>query len=108
MPRTHDSSVVAAILTGSAFVVAALAIMKAGELPINQAYAGSASASGSFSIVTASTGVGKETRPNELLYVIDNRTEILYVYEIDDAAQRKILIRGGGPLPALFRSGRGR
>lgn len=106
--RSGTQPVVGAILTASAFIVGALVILRAGELPINQAYAGAANTGGSFSVVTASTGVGKETRPNELLYVIDNRTEILYVYEVEDASQRKVTLRGGGALPALFRAGRGR
>lgn len=108
MRRTTQQPVVGAILTASAIIVGALVIMQAGELPMNAAYAGSANTGSSFSIVTATSGLGKETRPQELLYVVDNRTEVLYVYEIDDVSQRKVVLRGGGALPSLFRSGRGR
>lgn len=108
MRRTPQQPVVGAVLTASAFIIGALVIMKAGELPMNAAYAGSANTGDGFSIVTATSGLGKETRPQELLYVVDNRTEVLYVYEIDDVSQRKVVLRGGGFLPNLFRSGRGR
>lgn len=108
MARASSQPVVSAILTASAVVVAALLIMKAGELPMNQAYAGAANTGSTFSMVTATSGLGKETRPQELLYLIDNRNEVLYVYEIDDVAQRKVILRGGGALPVLFRTGRGR
>jgi hypothetical protein len=108
MRRVTHQPVVGAILTASACILGALLIMRAGELPMNQAYAGAANAGSTFSVVTATSGVGKETRPQELLYVIDNRNEVLYVFEIDDIAQRKVLLRGGGSLPALFRAGRGR
>jgi len=108
MQRAAQQPVVGAILTACAFIIGAMLILRAGELPMNQAYAGAANAGSTFSVVTATSGLGKETRPQELLYVIDNRNEVLYVFEIDDVAQRKVLMRGGGSLPALFRAGRGR
>lgn len=97
-----------AVLGASAFILAALVVMKAGELPANEAYAGTASTGSGFSMVTASNGFGKDTRPYELLFVVDNRSEMLFVYEIEDAAQRRVTLKGGQSLPALMRAGRGR
>lgn len=97
-----------AILGASAFILAALVIMKAGELPAHEAYAGTASTGSGFSMVTASSGFGRDTRPYELLFLVDNRSEVLYVYEIEDAAQRRVTLKGGSSLPVLMRTGRGK
>ena len=108
-PRTRENGTAAAILWASAFIVTALLISKAGELRPNAAYAGTAAASGDMSIVTASKGVGPENRPHELLYVADNRSEMLFIYEVEPSGTTtRVLLRGGSPLPSLFRAARGR
>ncbi|MFO0875530.1 MAG: hypothetical protein U0575_16415 [Phycisphaerales bacterium] len=98
----------ASIFGGTAFVLAALIIMKAGDLPAHEAYAGTATTGSGFTMVTASNGYGKETRPHEMLFLVDNRSELLYVYEIEDVSQRRVILRGGASLPTLLRAGRGR
>lgn len=104
----RDSPIASSILAATALILAALVIIQAGRLPSNVAWAGGAASSGEFSVVTATNGLGKESRPQELLYVVDNRSEILYVYEIEDGARRQIVLRDVSSLPALFRAGRGR
>ena len=112
MTRTaHDRrpSTSAAVLWASAFVVAGMVITKAAELPPNAAYAGTAASDGDFSVTTASKGTGPDLRPHELLYVVDNRTEMLFIYDVDDGTGgRRVLLAGGQPLPALFGFARGR
>ncbi|MDZ4831548.1 MAG: hypothetical protein SGJ09_15280 [Phycisphaerae bacterium] len=97
-----------AILWASAFVLAALVIVMAGRLPESPASAGMATTgTGGYTLVTASDGLGPTTQPFELLFVIDNQTQMLFVYTIENAADRRMLLRGGASLPNLFRTGRG-
>lgn len=104
----RSSGTPAAILAATAFLLGALVVIKAGDLPANEAYAGTAAGGGGISIATASNGVGKDTRPNEQLYVVDNRSEVLFIYEIEDVANRRIVPREIVSLPEFFRRGRGR
>lgn len=98
----------AAALWASAIIVAGLILTTAGRLPENPAYAGMATTgTGGFSMVTAPSGFGPADKPYEVLYVIDNTTQTLYVYSIDAATDRRILLRSGSSLPGLFRAGRG-
>lgn len=97
-----DSPIARAILFASAMLIAAMVLMRAGDLPVNPAYANTVATSDGITILTGSTGRGGSTDPHMLLYVIDNRTETLLVYEIEDARQREILLRNATPLPGLF------
>ncbi len=98
----------AAVLWASAIIVAALILVTAGRLPENPAYANMATTgTGGFSLVTAPSGFGPADKPYEVLYVIDNTTQMLYVYSVDAATDRRIVYRSGAALPSLFRSGRG-
>jgi hypothetical protein len=97
-----------ATLWASAIIVAALVLITAGRMPENPAYAGMATGgTGGFSMVTATSGFGPSDKPYEVLYVVDNATQTLYVYSIDNATDRRILLRGGANLPSLFRAARG-
>ncbi|HMN96809.1 MAG TPA: hypothetical protein PKC43_07180 [Phycisphaerales bacterium] len=96
------------MLAATAFILAALVILQAGRLPVAEAWAGGAAAAGDFSVVTATNGLGKESRPHELLYLVDNRSELLFVYEVEDASRRSLVLREVTSLPVLFRAGRGR
>jgi hypothetical protein len=97
-----------AILWASAFILAALVIVTAGRLPESTAHANMAvSGQAGYTMVTAASGIGTPERPIELLYVIDNQTQTLFVYTIETANQRRILMRGGGSLAGLFRTARG-
>jgi len=107
-PRGERMNTATAILVAMAFLLGAFVIMKAGELPANPAYASASTGSAGFSLVTGRSGFGRDTRPYELLYLIDSRGEMLWVYEVEDAATRRVVLRDGAMLPMLFRAGRGR
>ena len=96
-----------AILAASATAIAALAIVEAGRMQ-PPAFADTASlGAGGFTLVTSSAGQGPDEAPYETLYVIDNRGEMLLVYGVEPGNTRRLALRGGANLPALFRAGRG-
>lgn len=96
-----------AILATSAFAITAFAIVEAGRLHPT-AEAGPASMGvGGFTVLTAANGQGSDTSRVELLYVLDNRTETLLVYGVENQTDRRMVLLGGGSLPALFRAARG-
>lgn len=98
----------AAVLWASAVIVVALILTTAGRLPENPAYGGMATTGNAgFSMVTAPSGFGPSDKPYEILYVIDNTTQMLYVYAVEASTDRRILLRSGASLPTLFRAGRG-
>lgn len=95
-------------LWASAFVIAALVIVEAGSLPSVSAQAGQAAmGERGFSMSTVRATSTDENGVQELLYVIDGRDELLYVYEMPKASERRIVFRGGTLLPTLFAKGRG-
>ena len=95
-------------LWASAFVIAALVLVEAGRSPSSEAQAGQAVTGGTgFSMVTAKSGADAEGQVQEVLYLIDGRDEILYVYEIPSPTDRRIVFRAGVHLPTLFNAGRG-
>jgi hypothetical protein len=99
------------VLWASAFIITALILMQAGRLAPNPAYGGmAASSDGGFSLVTSSDGNGPADAPYDLLYIIDNAEEVLYIYTIPNAtssASSGLELLGGGSLPTLFRAARG-
>jgi hypothetical protein len=95
-----------AVLWASAFLIAALVIVQAGRLPVNPAYADMAVAEGGYTLLTTDSGRGEDAAPNELLYVLDSREEVILVYEIEDARQKQVFLRDGGSLRNLFITGR--
>ncbi|MFZ9881496.1 MAG: hypothetical protein ACO3QC_08860 [Phycisphaerales bacterium] len=104
----------AAILATSAFAITAVAIVEAGRIHGGPSLLGSAAMAGTaatglggFTVVTSSMGQGPDSSPFETVYVIDNRGEMLLVYGIDNVADRRLVLRGGASLPALFRAARG-
>ena len=103
---TNWVSIPAAILWCCAFVLGALIIMQAGRLPSHAAYAGGASSAGAYTMVAADRGTGGDVEPDEVIYVIDNRDQLLLVYDIENIADRRVILRDGGPLDALFRNAR--
>ena len=107
MTTRTDIRIPAASLWASAFVIAALVILQAGRLPGPNAWADEMSTtSGDYTLLTADSGRGGDVDPYEVLYVIDNRSGVLLVYEIDNAQQRRIHLRDGGSLDLLFRKAR--
>lgn len=105
MTRRYDLNPAAAVLWASAFVIAALVIVQAGRIHQNTAHAEMATSSGGFSMLTTNSGTGGETEPNEVLFILDDRGNMLYVYEVEDA-RRGIQLRSGGPLTNLFNNAR--
>ena len=103
-PAQIDTS--AAVLWASAFVIAALTILQAGRFAGPAAHAEMSSSSGDYTLVTTDSGRGGDVDPDELLYVIDNRDQVLMVYEIEDARRRQVFLRDGGSLDNLFRRAR--
>lgn len=95
-----------AVLWASAFLLAALVITQAGRLPANPAYAETAVEAGGYTLLTTDSGRGEDSAPNELLYILDSREEVVLIYEIEDARQKQILLRDGGSLRNLFIAGR--
>jgi len=96
----------AAVLWASAFIIAALVIVQAGRLPANAAYASVAASNGDYLLLTANSGAGDDAEPDELLYVIDSRDQVYYVYEIENISRNQMILRAGGSLDALFRTAR--
>lgn len=95
-------------LVASAFVIAALVIVEAGSLPSPSAHAGQAIAMPQgFSMSTVRVSTAGDGSVQELLYVLDGRDELLYIYEVPKASDRRIVFRGGVLLPTLFAKGRG-
>jgi hypothetical protein len=103
-PASFNPSV--AVLWSSAFIIAAMIIVQAGRLPGNAAYAEMTASHGDYTLLTATSGLGKETDPNDLLYVIDGRDQVLFVYEIENVQRRQIVLRDGRSLEYLFRTAR--
>lgn len=96
-----------AILATSAIAITALAIVEAGRLH-PQADAGMATmGANGFTLLTAANGQGSDTSRVELLYVLDNRSEMLLVYGVENQVERRMVLLGGASLPALFRAARG-
>ena len=106
MRREERINVSAAVLWASVFVIIAMIIVQAGKLTANQAFAGMATGSGTYTVLTANSGKGGDADPNELLYVIDNTAQVLLVYEIEDSRSGNIFLRDGGSLVNLFNSAR--
>lgn len=98
----------ATALWASAFVIAALVILQAGRLPGSAAYADETAELGDYVLLTARTGKGAEEQPDESLWVIDNRDQVLIVYEFEDAQRGTLVVRGGGSLHNLFLQARPR
>lgn len=97
-----------ALLLVSAFLIAALVIFQAGNLPTTTANAGDAvTGSEGYTLLTVSSGFGKDARPYEFCYVIDNHDEMLYIYEVPQASDKRVVLRYGTPLTSLFTQARG-
>ena len=98
------------VLWASAFVIAALAIIQAGRLTPNPAYAGQAvTTDEGFSMVTTSSGQGPQNERYDVLYIIDSAEESLFIYYIDNAnspATSRLDLKNGAFLPNLFNAAR--
>ncbi len=106
MSRPQHISKTAATLWASALLIAALTIVKAGRQPSHTAHGEMTMSRADYTIMTTNSGRGGDADPDELLYVIDNRDQVLMVYEIEDARRGHIILRDGGSLDILFRRAR--
>lgn len=100
--RTTRFNSSTAALWASAFVILALIIVQAGRLPGNPAHAAVVADRGSYTLMTADSGKGGDTEPDEVLCVIDSREQILLVYEVEDTRRGGIILRDGYALGELF------
>ena len=106
--ESSQSSIASALLLATAFLIGALIIVQAGQLPQHHAYADDAVAGADgFTLLTASSGFGKDSRPYEFCYVVDNYDEMVFIYEVPQANDKRIVLRGGTFLPGLFSAARG-
>jgi hypothetical protein len=96
-----------ALLATSAFAITAFAIVEAGRLHPEADAATAMIGVGGMTAITSSNGQGPDEQPFEVLYIIDNRTETLFVYGIDGGTTTRLSLRGGASIPALFRAARG-
>lgn len=92
----------AAVLWASAMIIAALVVMQAGGLPINEAYASTTMTRGDYTLCTATTGTGNNFAPNMVVYVIDNQDQVLMVYDIESPQQNRLILRDGVNLVSMF------
>lgn len=95
----------AAMLWASAFVIAAFIIVQAGRLPGNPAHADMTIVKGDYTLLTTDSGRGG-TPPNEMLFIIDSRDQVLLMYEVEDARRGILEFRGGGSIANLFLNAR--
>ncbi|HAW95540.1 MAG TPA: hypothetical protein DCX60_04620 [Phycisphaerales bacterium] len=104
----QNTSIASAVLLACAFLIAALTIIQAGRLQTSRAYAGDAvTGMDGYTLLTASSGFGKDTRPYEFCYVIDNHDEMLFIFEIPQANDKRVVLKSGTSLPGLFAKARG-
>jgi len=97
-------------LWASAFVLAGLLVVSAGRIT-PQADAGNpaAVAAGGMQVLTLTNGDGSSTQFNESVYVLDNHSETLFVYTIENATDKRgLVLRTAEPLPMVFRNARPR
>lgn len=106
MTRPMQLNTTSAALWASAFVIAALVIVQAGRLPVPAAHGEMAASRADYTLLTARSGKGRDTKPHDILYVIDNRDQVLMVYFMEDARRGQILPIDGGPIDNLFRGAR--
>lgn len=108
MNRTTTSvNITPSALWASAFVILALIVLQAGRMQPTMATADNVVAGElGFTLMTAPSGFGSKERPNELLYVIDNHTEVLYIYDIENYSKKRIDFMYSTSLPNLFRVAR--
>ena len=91
--KTTSINHTVAVLWASAFVITAMIIMQAGRLQGSTAHAGQVESAGGYTLLTARSGKGTETDPFDLLYILDDRSDMLLVYEIDNIQSNRINLR---------------
>lgn len=97
-------------LWASAFVLAGLLIASAGRItPSADAGDAASVAAGGMQVLTLTNGDGSSTQFNESVYVLDNHSETLFVYTIENATDKRgLILRTAEPLQQVFRNARPR
>ena len=109
MKRPQSNQTPSMALIASAMIIAAMILLQMGRPYSSSALAGDAVVGGEgYTVLTVSSGFGKDSRPYEFCYVLDNHDQMLYVYEIPQANDKRIVLRNGTYLPGLFATARGR
>ena len=108
--RRRSANVAATPLWASAFVLAGLLIVSAGRItPSAGAGNPAAVAAGGMQVLTLTNGDGSSTQFNESVYVLDNHSETLFVYTIENATDKRgMILRTAEPLQQVFRNARPR
>ena len=66
-------------------------------------------AAGGMQVLTLTNGDGSSTQFNESVYVLDNHSETLFVYTIENATDKRgLILRTAEPLQQVFRNARPR
>ncbi len=102
MIRSQKINSSSAVLWASAFVIAAMTLVQVGQLPGQTAYGEMTATRADYTVMTTNSGRGGDEDPDELLYVIDNRDQVLLVYEIEDARRGNVILRDGWSLTNVF------
>lgn len=105
---SHRRSPGNGVLWASAFIIGALVLLQASRLPMNPAYGEMGASSEGFTVLTVDSGRGTREDPMEMIYVIDSRSEIMMIYEIEDARRNEFILRMGIDLAKLFHTARQR
>ena len=97
-------------LWASAFVLAGLLVMSAGRItPSADAGDAASVAAGGMQVLTLTNGDGTSTQFNESVYVLDNHSQTLFVYTIENATDKRgMILRTAEPLQQVFRNARPR
>ncbi len=102
MPSTTRFNSSAAALWASSFVILAMINVQAGRLPGNPAHASTVADRGAYTLMTADSGKGGDTEPDEILCVLDSRDQVLLVYDVENARQGGVVLRDRYSLDELF------
>jgi len=97
-PNRRESGISAAALWASAFVILALVIVQADRSGV--ALGEMTTSSGGYTVLTTDGG------SDEPLMVIDQRRELLLIYQVEN--QTRVLLRQRVELPQLFTDARDR
>ena len=97
-------------LWASSFVLAGMLVVSAGRLTPSAGAGDPASvAAGGLQVLTLTNGDGSSTQFNESVYVLDNHSETLFVYTIENATDKRgLILRTAEPLQQVFRNARPR
>lgn len=109
MKRTNAiQRLLTAPLWASAFILASLVVVQFAKRPA--AFADEAiQGRDGFSFATVRNGlIAAVPSMPDCLWVLDNRTEMLYIYNIEDAGSMRLQMRYRENIATLFRQARGR